>query len=297
MSSPSVSRPGTGFFFGLLGVALFAVSVPATKLATATPDFAGLPPIFIAIGRASVAGVLSILYLLAVRAARPSLAQAGRLILAGAGIVIGFPLFTGLAVLHVEAIHAAVISGALPLATAAFSALLLRERASLAFWVVAVIGFGLVLAFAYLASEPGGKAGLGIGDIFMLLAVLSASAGYVLGARLSREMPPEHVISWILVLYLPFTSAVALWTYPKGPVAPVAWAGFAYVSLVSMWLGFFAWYRGLAADPLRVSQAQLAQPFLSMLVAVPLLGERITPLSFGFCLAIIVVVALSRKLR
>ncbi len=163
--------------------------------------------------------------------------------------MIGFPLFSGLAVLYVEAIHAAVISGALPLATAAFSALLMRERASPAFWIVAVIGFGLVVAFAWLASEPGGKAGLGLGDIFMLLAVLSAGIGYVLGARLSREMPPEHVISWILVLYLPFTSAVALWTFPTAPVAPVAWGGFAYVSLVSMWLGFFAWYRGLAADP------------------------------------------------
>jgi len=161
--------------------------------------------------------------------------------------------------------------------------------------MLAVFGFALVVCFAWLSSAPGTTAGLASADGLALLAVLSASSGYVLGARLSREMPPEHVISWILVLYLPFSTTVAFWTFPQGPVAPVAWAGFAYVSVFSMWLGFFAWYRGLAADPMRVSQAQLMQPFLSMLVAVPLLGERITPLSVLFCLAIIGTVALSRR--
>jgi drug/metabolite transporter (DMT)-like permease len=286
-----------GFLLGVLGVAIFAVSVPATKLATVVPGFDGLPPIFIAIGRAAVAGLLAILYLWWVKAPWPSRDQAVRLILAGAGIVIGFPLFSGLAVQYVEAVHAAVIIGALPLATAAMSALVLRERASRAFWVLAMLGFALVLLFAVLSSEPGAKAGLSLGDLLMLLSVLSASIGYVLGARLSREMKPQHVISWILVLYLPFTVPVALWTFPELPVAPIAWAGFAYVSIFSMWLGFFAWYAGLASDPMRVSQVQLLQPFLSMLVSVPLLGERITALAAGFCLAIIATVALSRRMK
>jgi drug/metabolite transporter (DMT)-like permease len=253
-SAPKKPSPSSGFLLGLLGVALFAVSVPATKLATITPSFDGLPPVFIAIGRAAVAGLLSIGYLAYVRAPLPSLKQAGRLILAGLGIVIGFPLFSGLAVQYVEATHAAVITGALPLATAALTALWMREKASPAFWALAVLGFVLVLLFAWLSTEPGVKGGISIGDGLMLLSVLSAGAGYVLGARLSREMPPEQVISWILVLFLPFSTAVGLWTFPSGPVAPVAWAGFAYVSVFSMWLGFFAWYRGLAADPMRVSQ-------------------------------------------
>jgi drug/metabolite transporter (DMT)-like permease len=286
-----------GFLLGLLGVAMFAVSVPATKFATATPDFAGLPPIFIAIGRASVAGVLSILYLFAIRAPLPTRKQAWRLVLAGAGIVIGFPLFSGLAVQNVEAVHAAVITGALPLATAAMSALVLRERASPPFWGLAVLGFLLVLAFAWLSGDRSAASGIGIGDVLMLLSVLSASIGYVLGARLSREMDPSQVICWILILYLPLTTAIGLWNLPQAPVAPVAWAGFAYVSVFSMWLGFFAWYRGLAADPMRVSQVQLAQPFLSMIVAVPLLGETMTAMAVGFCLAIILCVALSRKLK
>ena len=114
---------------------------------------------------------------------------------------------------------------------------------------------------------------------------------------MSRSLGPERVICWVLVLYLPLTIPVAWAFRPTGAVEPAAWLGFAYVTVFSMWLGFFAWYRGLAADPLRVSQVQLLQPFLSMLFAVPILGERMNWMASLFCLAIIAVVALSRKLR
>lgn len=284
-----------GYLLGLLGVILFALTTPITKLATAAPGFPGLSPVFISFGRAAAAGVLALAYLVLVRAPRPSRAQIVPLILAGSGIVIGFPLFMGLAVQYVEAIHAAVIAGALPLGTAALTALWMRERASAAFWALAVLGFVLVLLFAFLA---GGKGGFHLADGLLLLAMASASMGYVLGARMSREMAPEHVISWILVIYLPLTIPVSIITAPTGPVSPVAWGGFAYLAIVSMWLGFFAWYRGLAlGGAMRVSQVQLVQPFLSMIFAVPLLGERLTPLAAGFCLAIIVTVAMSRKVK
>lgn len=280
---------------GLLGVVLFALTTPLTKLATATPDFAGLSPIFITFGRAAAAGLLSAAYLAIVRAPLPTRQQAASLVLAGTGIVIGFPLFLGLAVQYVDAMHAAVIAGALPLGTAILTALLLRERASTAFWALAIFGFGLVLLFAWLA---GGEGGFQLADGLLLLAMFSASTGYVLGARLSAEMKPEHVVSWILVLYLPLSVPIALYTLPQGPVAPVAWAGFAYLALISMWLGFFAWYRGLAmGGAMRVSQIQLLQPFFSLVFAVPLLGERLTPFAMGFCLAIVATVAMSRRVK
>jgi drug/metabolite transporter (DMT)-like permease len=284
-----------GFLFGLLGVALFALTTPITKLVTATPSFAGLSPVFISFGRAAAAGFLALGYLALVRAQRPTQEQVVPLLLAGAGIVIGFPLFMGLAVQYVDAIHAAVIAGALPLGTAALTALWMRERASLAFWALAILGFLLVVLFAWIA---GGEGGFHLADGLLLLAMASASMGYVLGARMSRTMQPEHVISWILVLYLPLTIPVAVLSWPQGAVAPVAWSGFAYLAVFSMWLGFFAWYRGMAlGGAMRVSQVQLLQPFLSMVFAVPLLGETLTPLSMGFCLAIIATVAMSRKVK
>ena len=58
---------------------------------------------------------------------------------------------------------------------------------------------------------------------------------------------------------------------------PVQWAAFAYLGVVSMFLGFFAWYRGLAIGPIaQVSQVQLIQPVLTICWAALLLGETLT---------------------
>jgi drug/metabolite transporter (DMT)-like permease len=64
-----------------------------------------------------------------------------------------------------------------------------------------------------------------------------------------------------------------------------------------MWLGFFAWYRGLAlGGVLRVSQVQLLQPFLALLFAVPVLGERLEAATVVFSLAVVGVVTLGRRM-
>ena len=149
-----------------------------------------------------------------------------------------------------------------------------------------------MLAFAW---QAGGA--LRIADGMLLFAVLSASLGYVVGARLSSQMPAEAVICWVLVLSLPFTLPLMLWQWPQHPVSLAAWGGFAYVSLFSMWLGFFAWYRGLAlGGTVRVSQVQLVQPFLSLLFAVPLLGERLEATTVAFSLAVIATVLISKQM-
>ena len=283
------------FLLGFLGVVAFAITLPMTRLATAREGHAGLDPVFVTAGRAAVAGVLSACYLAVVRAPWPTRSQWRDIGLTGLGVVIGFPLFLSLAIRFVDATHASVITGAMPLATAVLAALILRQRESAAFWGLAGFGFLLVLTYAWLAGD--GAAGLSAADLLLLLAVLTGTFGYVMGARVSREIAPERVICWVLVLYLPLTMPISLWTMPQRPVADSAWIGFAYVSLFSMWLGFFAWYRGLAADPMRVSQVQLVQPFLSMLAAVPILGEQISLMAVLFCLAIMATVALSRRLR
>ena len=84
---------------------------------------------------------------------------------------------------------------------------------------------------------------------------------------------------------------------PQDSVPAVHWWGFAYVALFSMWIGFFAWYRGLAlGGAVRVSQVQLVQPFLSILIAVPLLGEKIDLLTIGFAIAVIATVFIGKKM-
>jgi len=282
-----------GFALGAVGVLIFALSIPMTRLASGSAHEPQLPAAFVAIGRAAVAGLLAAAYLLAVRAARPRGAQWTALAATALGVVFGWPLFLGFAVLHVQASHASVVTGVLPLATAAFGAAMLRQRPSAGFWACAVAGCALVLGFA---AWRGG-ASLRWADALLLLAVASASFGYVSGARLSERMAPEQVISWVLVLSLPLTLPLTIAFWPAQPVRAQAWGGFAYVAVFSMWLGFFAWYRGLAlGGTLRVSQVQLLQPFLSLLLCVPVLGEPLDGATVAFALAVMAVVFAGKRL-
>jgi len=282
-----------GLLFGLLGVAFFALSIPMTRLASGSMAQPQLPALFVAFGRAAVAGLLAIAYLWAVRAPKPTTAQTRQLALTALGIVFGFPLFMGLAVLHVDAVHASVVTGILPLVTAAMAAWMLRQPQRLSFWICAALGSALVVAFAWWR----GGSGLQQADALLGVALLLGAHGYVCGARLSSRMPPEQVISWVLVIALPVTLPMAWVTWPAAPVRVASWFGFAYVALFSMWIGFFAWYRGLAlGGTVRVSQVQLLQPFLSIVAAVPILGETLDAATFAFLLAVMAVVFVSRRL-
>jgi len=282
-----------GFALGVLGVLIFALSIPMTRLASGSAAQPELPAAFVAIGRAAFAGLLATAYLLAVRARWPRGDEWLALATTALGVVFGWPLFLGFAVLYVDASHASVVTGVLPLATAAIGALMLRQRPSAGFWLCAVGGCALVIGFA---AWRGGAA-LQWADALLLLAVLSASFGYVSGAKISSRMPPEQVISWVLVLSLPVTLPFAIAFWPAQPVSAAAWGGFAYVSVFSMWLGFFAWYRGLAlGGTLRVSQVQLLQPFLSLLLCVPVLGEPLDIATIGFALAVMAVVFAGKRM-
>lgn len=285
-----------GLLLGLLGVTIFALTLPMTRLAVGTVDAPQMSGVFVALGRAVVAALLSIAFLIATRAPWPRREDLLPLAITAGGVVFGFPLFTSVAMRHVEAVHASVIVGVLPLATAAVGALLHRQRPSAGFWICAALGSALVVGFAVLRS---GSAGLTIhpADALLLAAMLCAAVGYGYGARLSQRMRAEHVICWALVMALPLTLPLAAFTRPQAALPASAWWGFAYTAVFSMWLGFFAWYRGLAlGGTVRVSQVQLVQPFLGMLFAVPLLGERLDAVTLGFAAAVIATVFIGKKM-
>lgn len=293
-AAPRRADPASrGLALGLLAVVLFALTLPMTRLAVGDSAAPQLSPAFVTAGRAAAAGLLSVLWLLLVRAPWPARAQWPALAVSALGTVVGFPLGLALALRDVHAAHAAVVTGVLPLATAVAGALVWRQRPSAAFWACALAGCALVLLFAVL--QGGGR--LVAADGWLLLAVASAAVGYVGGARAAAAMPAEQVICWVLVGSLPLTLPAALAAWPAQPVGAAAWLGFGYVALFSMWLGFFAWYRALAlGGVVRVSQVQLLQPFLALLFAVPLLGEPLEPLTLGFALAVVAVVLVGRRL-
>ncbi|NDY92397.1 DMT family transporter [Ideonella livida] len=292
-AGPTPAQARLGLWLGALGVLIFAMTFPMTRLAVGPMTDPQLPPAFVTAGRAAGAGVLSLGWLLWLRAPWPQRHQWTTLAVSALGTVVGFPLGLALALREVPAMHAAVVTGILPLATAALAAWVLRQRASLGFWACAVAGCLLVLVFAWRAGGGHWVAA----DGWLLLAVAGAAVGYVAGARLSAQMPAQQVICWVLVLSLPLTVPVTWAVWPTRSASAAAWGGMAYVTVFSMWLGFFAWYRGLAlGGTLRVSQVQLIQPFLALLLAVPVLGEPLRGETLFFSVAVMAVVLVGKRM-
>ena len=296
VTAEQARRSRLGLWLGLLGMLIFAGTIPMTRLASGSDAAPQLPAVFVAIGRAGVAGLLSIAYLLVTRAPWPRRPHWPMLALSVLGNVLGWPLLLGLAVRRVDAMHAAVITGLMPLATAAVGAVVLHQRPSRGFWGFALLGAALVVAFA--AWSGAGRPQLG--DLLLLGAVIASSIGYISGAKVSSGpdgMTAEQTISWVLVLALPVSLPMLVTQWPAEPVHAASWAAFGYVAVFSMWMGFFAWYRGMAwGGTLRVSQVQLLQPFVSILLSVPLLGERLRPATLGFSIAVMACVYLGRRM-
>lgn len=266
------ARPGNGLLWGALGVLAFSVSLPATRLAVA----GGLPGAFVGYGRGAVAGLLALAALAILRPPWPPRAAWPRLILVSAGVVIGWPVLTAMALTKVPSTHGIVITGIMPAVTAIMAVLRTDERPSLRFWLAAAAGLICVLAFA--AAQGAGE--ITAADGLLLAAVACSSLGYAEGGALSRTLGGVQVICLALVLALPISLALLLWSW-DGPaltqVTAPAWAGFAYVAAISSFAGFFPWYRGLALGGVaRVGQVQLAQPVLSLVWASLLLGEAVT---------------------
>lgn len=285
-----------GLWLGLLGVVMFAATLPMTRLAVGSQEAPLLSPWFVTFGRAAVAGVLSVVYLWVTRSPRPASHEWRPLGVAALGNVVGFPLCLGLALREVEAVHAAVVVGILPLATAVMGSWVTRQRPSLGFWLCALLGTALVTVYMAL---HGGTASwrLSHADLLLLGAVLFAALGYVKGGQVTPSLGAEQVICWMLVMSLPLTLPVAWYFAPEQPIPTRSWMGFLYVSLFSVWIGFFAWYRGLHwGGMVRVSQVQLLQPFIAMVFAHWLLDERLETTTVLFALAVIATVFVGRKM-
>ena len=292
---------------GLTAVLLFAMTVPMTRLANGPVEAPQWPPLFVASARAALAGVLGLTHLWWVGAPWPKRMHAPWLLAVVLGGVLGFPLCMGWAVRTVPASHAAVVMGLLPLMTASLAAWWLGHRPPLGFWLASVAGAGLVgifvLSTAHVHAVPSRQVLLADGAL--LLSICCAAMAYVGGARLSREMPSAHVMSWSLVLAWPLTLPMAWWFWPAGfgSLADAwrglhmgAWLGLFYVAVFSTWLGFFFWYAALARDAMRVSQLQLLQPFMGIGMSAVLLGERVAGATWLFALAVLFTVGMGQRL-
>ena len=238
---------------GSLGVLGFSFSLPATRLAVEQLD-----PTFVGFGRAVVAATLRGAVADHAGPAAPARDQLVRLAIVALGVVIGFPLLTALALREVTSAHGAVIVGPLPAATAVMAVLRAGERPTRAFWAASVAGLVAVLVFAATQGAAGSS--------WPMACCWSA---WCLRARLrggGRARPRAGRLAddrWALILAMPVVAPVAAIAAVSGDLSGDgnAWFGFAYVSVVSMFLAFFAWYGGArrgAASPRSARSSSLS---------------------------------------
>ncbi|MFI2607142.1 DMT family transporter [Kitasatospora sp. NPDC018619] len=281
----------SGTALAALGVASFSLTFPATAWA-----LTGFGPWSATGLRGVLAALLAALYLAAVRARLPRRGQWPGLLVVSAGCVLGFPLLTTLALGTSSTAHSAVVIGVLPLATAVVSALRTGRRPSRAFWAAALAGAAAVLVFTLVQSH--GRPTLA--DLYLFAAVLLCAAGYAEGGRLSRDLPGGQVIAWAVLVALPATLLTAVLGLGAEPVrlGAKALVGLGYAAAVSQLGGLVLWYRGMASIGVpRASQLQLAQPLLTLVWSVLLLGERLPAAALPTAVVVLVCIALTQRAR
>ncbi len=291
MVRPPLSQAGV--LWGLLGVVAFSFTIVFTRFA-----IGGLSPLFIGAGRATVAAALAATALAVTRQSLPRGIQWVRLAVVAAGVVAGFPLLTSYALTVAPASHGAVVVALLPAATAVTAVLRSREHPPAAFWATAAIGAAAAVVFAMV--QGGGIGHLSWADLLLFGAVAAAAVGYAEGGLLARELGAWQTVSWALVVAAPVMlvlTAVAVVQQPPH-ATPAQWAAFGYLAAVSMYLGFFAWYRGLAIGSMaQVSQVQLVQPVMTICWAALLLHEPLTWLTVLGGAAVIACAGLAVRIR
>lgn len=284
------SNPKTiGTLYGALGMVSFSLTLPATRAAVLH-----LHPAVVAFGRPVVAGVLAAALLIITRQRPPDRRYWKSFVLIIIGVVIGVPLTFAWGMHALPSAHGAITLGLLSLATALVATLRAGERPSKRFWAASAVGSAAVLTFAWI----NGAGHIQPGDIILLLSVAASALGYAEGARVAREIPGWQVMSWALVFGAPLhivPLALAVRAHPL-TAPPSAWAAFAYVCVVSQWLGMFAWLKGLSTGGIaRIGQLQLLQPFCTLAFAAVLLGETVTASMIVAAVVVVAAVAVARN--
>lgn len=290
-----MGRRREGLAWALLGVVLFSFSVPLTKVAVE-----GFDPFLTATGRAAIAGALAVVLVTWRHVPLPPREHLRPLLLTMLGAVFGWPILLALALERTTSAHAAVIAAFMPLTTALIAVLRTRERVSWQFWVAAGAGTAALLAFAL--SRGGAEGGDLVADLLVACAVILSSWCYVEGASVTKAMPGWQVISWVVVLALPITvpASAAIWwaTHADHDPTAGAWTSLVLLGVSSMYLGFFAWYRGLSlAGIARGGQVQQLQALLTLVWSALLLREHVTRVMVLAAVAVIVCVVWAQRAR
>jgi len=218
------------------------------------------------------------------------------------GIVLGFPFLSTLALQTIPAADAGVIGAITPLITAVISVFIGYSKPKPLFWVAAGLGTLAAASMAYLrgGSEFGGGAFWGY--LALVGAMLSGSIGHISGNKLAGKFNSFHVLCWAVMISIPIQLPGVLIDLSVNPITEwptaSAWVGFLYASLFSIIIGNFMMNHGLYKIGLvRGAQLQLIQPIVTMILAIVVLHQGVSALTWATAAVILASVAWSQRLK
>ncbi|RKG35358.1 DMT family transporter [Acinetobacter guerrae] len=281
---------------GFMGVIIFSGSLPATRIAVMD-----MSPWLLTGSRSVIAGIIALILLKLLNVNKPDRKDVVGLIYVALGVVVGFPLFTALALQYINAAYSIIFVGLLPLSTAIFAVILGGEQPKPVFWIFSLLGSALVLLYILLENAPNSENGATnlLGIIYMLTAIIVCGLGYAEGGKLSRKIGGWQVICWALVMSLPMMLIITIFNFSTQTIEHLSFSALLallYVSLFSMLIGFFFWYYGLAQGGIAtVGQLQLLQPLFGLGLAALLLHESISWIMLFISFGVIGCVTFAKK--
>lgn len=278
-----------GLFEGLLAVFFFALTLPMSRFVVREVD-----PVTTGLFRCAIAGTLAAGMLLATRQPWPTRRQIKGLAASSVGIVYVYPIFVAWAMKFTPASHGSIVVGLLPLATAASAALLGHERPGRRFWAAAVAGSFIVVAYALFH----GGGGLHAADIALIIAVVCSGVAYAEGGFLARAMGGWQVIAWVMAMNLPLVLIVLAFSMVRHGfhASGLTLAALIFMGVFNQFVAFFGWYKAMAnVGVARVSQLQLLQPFMTVMIAAVTLNEFVSWDTWLALVAVMATVLIARR--
>ena len=287
----------SGLFWALLGVFLFSLSLPMTKWALESFN-----TFFTAMARAVIAASIASILLKIRRVPIFKRKDLTAYIYTALGAVFGFPILIAIALTRTTSAQIAVLAAIMPLVTALMAVIRKGEKTSRTFWLAS--GAGTLILIFFTISRGGAAHQDLTADLLTLGAIFSSSWCYVEGASLTKSYPGWQVISWVVIIALPITfpASIIIWfaTHNSHSLTAHGIIGLTFIGVSSMYLGFFAWYKGLSqAGIAHGSQVQQLQALMTLGWSVLLLHEKVSLLTILCAVGVVlsVLIALSSRAR
>jgi drug/metabolite transporter (DMT)-like permease len=278
----------------MLAIAIWGATPAATKYAVAEIDAFAVGML-----RTVLAGLAIAPAILLFRLSLPRDWRGWRLLaISTVSGFIAFPLLFSLALAHTSTAHAALVLALAPVLTGLVGAVVERRRLGRWWWGGVVVASAGAAALILLRGQGGGEVTL-YGDLLALAACFSVAGGYVAGSRLSPAIGTWSVTAWGALLgNLALVPVLGMLLMAGGPpdAGWTAWAAIGWLALFSTLLAYVAWYWALAGGGVaRISTLQFLQPVVTLVLAVILFAEAMTPALLLSGSAILIGVAMARR--